>query len=193
MRRQLFPALRMLLMLTIVTGIVYPLVVLAIGQGVFSDRADGSLIRRDGHVIGSSLLGQNFAKPRYFHPRPSAAGTEGYDGAASGASNLGPSNPDLTKAVRERAAQYRKENDLAADVKVPVDAVTASGSGLDPDISVANARVQVARVAKARGLGDAVVRKLVDDHVTDRQLGVLGEETVNVLNLNLALDRRASP
>ena len=193
MRRQLFPALRMLLMLTIVTGIVYPLVVLAIGQGVFSDRADGSLIRRDGHVIGSSLLGQNFAKPRYFHPRPSAAGTEGYDGAASGASNLGPSNPDLTKAVRERAAQYRKENDLAADVKVPVDAVTASGSGLDPDISVANARVQVARVAKARGLGDAVVRKLVDDHVRDRQLGVLGEETVNVLNLNLALDRRASP
>ena len=193
MRRQLFPALRMLLMLTIVTGIVYPLVVLAIGQGVFSDRADGSLIRRDGHVIGSSLLGQNFAKPRYFHPRPSAAGTDGYDGAASSASNLGPSNPDLTKAVRERAAQYRKENDLAADVKVPVDAVTASGSGLDPDISVANARVQVARVAKARGLGDAVVRKLVDDHVRDRQLGVLGEETVNVLSLNLALDRRASP
>ena len=193
MRRQLFPALRMLLMLTIVTGIVYPLVVLAIGQGVFSDRADGSLIRRDGHVIGSSLLGQNFAKPRYFHPRPSAAGTDGYDGAASGASNLGPSNPALTKAVRERAAQYRKENGLAADVKVPVDAVTASGSGLDPDISVANARVQVARVAKARGLGDASVRKLVDDHVTDRQAGVLGEETVNVLNLNLALDRRASP
>ena len=193
MRRQLFPALRMLLMLTIVTGIVYPLVVLAIGQGVFSDRADGSLIRRDGHVIGSSLLGQNFAKPRYFHPRPSAAGTDGYDGAASGASNLGPSNPDLTKAVRERAAQYRQENGLAADVKVPVDAVTASGSGLDPDISVANARVQVARVAKARALGDAAVRKLVDDHVTDRQLGVLGEETVNVLNLNLALDRRASP
>ena len=193
MRRQLFPALRMLLMLTIVTGIVYPLVVLAIGQGVFSDRADGSLIRRDGHVIGSSLLGQNFAKPRYFHPRPSAAGADGYDGAASSASNLGPSNPDLTKAVRERAAQYRKENGLAADVKVPVDAVTASGSGLDPDISVANARVQVARVAKARGLGDAAVRKLVDDHVTDRQLGVLGEETVNVLDLNLALDRVASP
>ena len=193
MRRQLFPALRMLLMLTIVTGIVYPLVVLAIGQGVFSDRADGSLIRRDGHVIGSSLLGQNFAKPRYFHPRPSAAGTDGYDGAASGASNLGPSNPALTKAVRERAAQYRNENGLAADVRVPVDAVTASGSGLDPDISVANARVQVARVAKARGLGDASVRKLVDDHVTDRQAGVLGEETVNVLNLNLALDRRVSP
>ncbi len=193
MRRQLFPALRMLLMLTIVTGIVYPLVVLAIGQGVFSDRADGSLIRRDGHVIGSSLLGQNFAKPRYFHPRPSAAGADGYDGAASGASNLGPSNPALTKAVRERAAQYRNENGLAADVKVPVDAVTASGSGLDPDISVANARVQVARVAKARGLGDATVRKLVDDHVSDRQAGVLGEETVNVLNLNLALDRLASP
>ena len=193
MRRQLFPALRMLLMLTIVTGIVYPLVVLAIGQGVFSDRADGSLIRRDGHVVGSSLLGQNFAKPRYFHPRPSAAGADGYDGAASGASNLGPSNPALTTAVRERAAQYRVENGLAADVRVPVDAVTASGSGLDPDISVANARVQVARVAKARGLGDASVRKLVDDHVTDRQAGVLGEETVNVLNLNLALDRRVSP
>ena len=193
MRRQLFPALRMLLVLTVVTGLLYPLVVLAIGQGVFSDRADGSLIRRDGHVVGSSLLGQNFAKPRYFHPRPSAAGADGYDGTASGASNLGPSNPALTKAVRERAAQYRNENGLAADVRVPVDAVTASGSGLDPDISVANARVQVARVAKARGLGDASVRKLVDDHVTDRQAGVLGEETVNVLNLNLALDRRASP
>ena len=193
MRRQLFPALRMLLVLTVVTGLLYPLVVLAIGQGVFSDRADGSLIRRDGHVVGSSLLGQNFAKPRYFHPRPSAAGADGYDGAASGASNLGPSNPALTKAVRERAAQYRNENGLAADVRVPVDAVTASGSGLDPDISVANARVQVARVAKARGLGDASVRKLVDDHVTDRQAGVLGEETVNVLNLNLALDRRVSP
>ena len=193
MRRQLFPALRMLLVLTVVTGLLYPLVVLAIGQGVFSDRADGSLIRRDGHVVGSSLLGQNFAKPRYFHPRPSAAGADGYDGAASGASNLGPSNPGLTKAVRERAAQYRNENGLAADVRVPVDAVTASGSGLDPDISVANARVQVTRVAKARGLGDASVRKLVDDHVTDRQAGVLGEETVNVLNLNLALDRRVSP
>ena len=193
MRRQLFPALRVLLVLTVVTGLLYPLVVLAIGQGVFSDRADGSLIRRDSHVVGSSLLGQNFAKPRYFHPRPSAAGADGYDGAASGASNLGPSNPALTKAVRERAAQYRNENGLAADVRVPVDAVTASGSGLDPDISVANARVQVARVAKARGLGDASVRKLVDDHVTDRQAGVLGEETVNVLNLNLALDRRVSP
>ena len=183
----------MLLVLTVVTGLLYPLVVLAIGQGVFSDRADGSLIRRDSHVVGSSLLGQNFAKPRYFHPRPSAAGADGYDGAASGASNLGPSNPALTKAVRERAAQYRNENGLAADVRVPVDAVTASGSGLDPDISVANARVQVTRVAKARGLGDASVRKLVDDHVTDRQAGVLGEETVNVLNLNLALDRRVSP
>ena len=193
MRRQLFPALRILLMLTIVTGILYPLAVLAIGQGVFAGRADGSLVRRNGHVVGSSLLGQNFVKPRYFHPRPSAAGTDGYDGAASSASNLGPSNPDLAKAVQDRVAQYKKENGLAADAKVPVDAVTASGSGLDPDISVANARVQVARVAKARGLGADIVRTLVDGHVNDRQLGVLGEETVNVLNLNLALDRVTSP
>jgi len=193
MRRELFPALRILLMLTVVTGILYPLAILAIGQGVFSDRADGSLVRRDGHVIGSSLLGQNFAEPGYFHPRPSAAGTDGYDGAASSASNLGPSNPDLAKAVRDRVAQYQKENGLAANVKVPVDAVTASGSGLDPDISVANARVQVARVAKARGLDAAKVRTLVDDHVDDRQLGVLGEESVNVLDLNLALDRLPSP
>ena len=193
MRRQLFPALRILLMLTVVTGVLYPLAILAIGQGVFSDRADGSLVRRDGHVVGSSLLGQNFAKPRYFHPRPSAAGTDGYDGAASSASNLGPSNPDLATAVKDRVAQYKKENALAANAKVPVDAVTASGSGLDPDISVANARVQAARVAKARGLDAAAVRTLVDDHVNDRQLGVLGEESVNVLDLNLALDRLASP
>ncbi len=193
MRRQLFPALRMLLMLTVVTGILYPLAVLVIGQGAFSDRADGSLVRRDGHVVGSSLLGQGFAKPRYFHPRPSAAGTDGYDGAASSASNLGPSNPDLTKAVRDRVAEYQKENGLDKGDKVPVDAVTASGSGLDPDISVANARVQVARVAKARGLPAAIVRTLVDDHVNGRPLGVLGEESVNVLDLNLALDRLASP
>ncbi|MEO6468471.1 MAG: K(+)-transporting ATPase subunit C [Acidimicrobiia bacterium] len=192
MRRQLFPALRILLMLTVVTGILYPLAVLAIGQGVFADRADGSLVRRDGQVVGSSLLGQSFAKPRYFHPRPSAAG-DGYDGAASSASNLGPSNPDLAAAVKDRVAQYKKENGLAADAKVPVDAVTASGSGLDPDISVANARVQAARVATARGLDADAVRTLVDDHVNDRQLGVLGEESVNVLNLNLALDLLPSP
>ncbi len=189
MRRQLLPAIRILAVLTVVTGLLYPLAVFAIGHVAFSDRADGSLVRRDGRVVGSSLLAQAFTTARYFHPRPSAAGTGGYDGTASGASNLGPSNPALTTAVRARAARYRTENGLARTTMVPVDAVTASGSGLDPDISVANARLQVARVARARGLPEQRVRLLLDAHTNGRPLGFLGEATVNVLDLNLALDR----
>lgn len=186
MRRQLLPALGVLAIITVLTGLVYPLMVLGAGQAVFSDRADGSLLHRNGHVIGSSLLAQEFTRPRYFHPRPSAGN---YDGAASGASNLGPSNPDLVKAVRERVAAYRVENHLSRTAAVPVDAVTTSASGLDPDISVANAWVQAARVARARGLDMTTIDQLIAAHTRGRQLGFLGESTVNVLDLNLALDR----
>jgi len=188
MRRQLLPALLVFLAMTVVLGLVYPLVVLGIGQGLFHDQANGSLVKRDGKVVGSSLLAQSFTKPRYFHPRPSAAGANGYDASASSASNLGPTNPVLTKAVRDRVAAYRKENRLASGVKVPVDAVTTSGSGLDPDISVANARLQARRVAEARGVSVKTVLGLVGSHTNDKQLGFLGERTVNVLDLNLALD-----
>lgn len=188
MRRQLLPALGVLAMLTLVTGLVYPLAVLGIGQTAFADRSNGSLVRRDGRVVGSSLLAQGFSTPRYFHPRPSAAG-EGYDAAASGASNLGPSNPVLTQTVRRRAARYRTENRLDRRALVPVDAVTASGSGLDPDISVANATIQARRVARVRHLAVRRVDRVLAAHTNGRQLGFLGEATVNVLNLNLALDR----
>jgi len=185
--RQLRPALLAIIAFTVICGVVFPMVVTAIGQTAFNDKADGSLIERDGVVVGSKLIGQPFSAPEYFHPRPSAAGS-GYDGAASSGSNLGPSNPDLLDAVSERVAAYRQENGLAADALVPVDAITASGSGLDPHISIANARLQVARVAEARGLDRATVIALVDTYTDDRQLGVLGEPGVNVVELNLALD-----
>jgi potassium-transporting ATPase KdpC subunit len=138
-------------------------------------------------VVGSKLLGQQFTAEQYFHPRPSAAGA-GYDGLASAASNLGPTNPDYLTTVQERIDAYRAENRLAADQMIPVDAVTASGSGLDPQISVANARIQAVRVAQARNLPVADVQRLVDEHTSDRQWGLLGETGVNVLELNLALD-----
>jgi K+-transporting ATPase ATPase C chain len=188
MRRQLLPALRIVLVFTVLLGLAYPLVVTGIAQGLWSGKADGSLVHRNGKVVGSSLLGQSFREAKYFHPRPSAAGT-GYDGTASGASNLGPTNPTLLRDVKARAAAYRKENKLPTGAQVPIDAVTSSGSGLDPDISVANARLQIPRVADARGLSVAQVTKLVDGHVSGRALGFLGEKTVNVLDLNLALDR----
>ncbi|HEY7438363.1 MAG TPA: K(+)-transporting ATPase subunit C [Acidimicrobiia bacterium] len=189
MRRQLLPALGIFLAITVVCGLVYPLVVLGVAQGVFRGKADGSLVNRDGKVIGSSLLAQGFTEAKYFHPRPSAAGADGYDGAASGSSNLGPSNPELVKTVAQRAVAYRKENGLRAGAKVPTDAVTASGSGLDPDVTVANADLQARRVARARNLEASVVLDLIARHTNGRQLGFLGERTVNVLDLNLALDR----
>ena len=174
-------------MFTLICGVAYPLLSTAIGQVAFGNKADGSLIERDGVVVGSKLIGQTFTAEQYFHPRPSAAGA-GYDGSASSGSNLGPTNPDLLTAVSERVVAYRQENGLAPDALVPVDAVTASGSGLDPHISVANARLQIARVANARGLDVAVVAELVDKNTDGRQLWVLGEPGVNVLELNLALD-----
>lgn len=188
MRRQLFPALMMMVVFTVITGLIYPLVVTGIAQGLFNDKADGSLVENAaGEVVGSSLIGQSFSEPEYFHPRPSAAG-DGYDGSASSGSNLGPTNDDLLASVEERADAYREENDLDADTEVPVDAVTASASGLDPNISVANARFQAPRVADERGLDLDAVMDLVDDHTSSRSLGFLGEKGVNVLELNLALD-----
>jgi K+-transporting ATPase ATPase C chain len=190
MRRQLVPALLMTVVLTVLTGVVYPLAVLALGQLGFKHQANGSLVSQQGHVVGSALIGQGFAATKYFQPRPSAAGKDGYDGLASAASNLGPTNPALVTAVRDRVAAYRALNGLGPDDAVPVDAVTASASGLDPGISVANADIQARRVAQVRGLPLADVLAAVERHTQDRQLGVLGEKVVNVLELNLDLDGR---
>jgi K+-transporting ATPase ATPase C chain len=185
--RQLGPAILALLVFTLICGLAYPMLATAIGQIAFGDKADGSLIERDGEVVGSELIGQAFADPAYFHSRPSAAG-DGYDGSASSGSNLGPTNADLLSAVEERAVAYRELNGLTAEAAVPVDAVTASGSGLDPHISVANARIQAGRVAEQRGLDLEAVLALVDDFTDGRDLGILGEPGVNVVRLNLALD-----
>lgn len=210
MRRQLLPALLMMVVFTVLCGLVYPLAVTGIAQGVFSAKANGSRVEAGGRVVGSSLLGQTFTAAKDFHGRPSAAGAAaagttatGADGKpvandledltqdVSGGSNLGPTNPDLLELVRRRVTRYRRENGLARDAAVPVDAVTASASGLDPDISVANARIQARRVARARGVPLARVLRLVDEHTTQPTLGFLGERRVNVLELNLALRRTA--
>ncbi len=191
MRRQLVPALVAFLVFTALTGLAYPLAVTGVAQVAFPNRADGSLVERDGEVVGSRLIGQVFAGEHYFHPRPSAAG-EGYDAMSSSASNLGPTNEALLAAVEERAAAYRSENGLGSADEVPIDALTASGSGLDPHISPANARLQAVRVAEERGLALDDVLALVDEHIDDRSLGFLGEPGVNVLELNLALDAESS-
>jgi potassium-transporting ATPase KdpC subunit len=253
LRRQFVTGVLMTVVLTVLLGLVYPLVVTGISQLTMSKRANGSLVKENGKVVGSSLIGQSFADKdgnplvQYFQPRPSATGTSEYNAMASGGSNYGPSNPNLignvpgvnmtganvyatpsdpycvpvqatdkdgndvtdsagnavyeknkdgtyvcnSGTVPERTLAYRALNGLAADVKVPVDAVTASASGLDPQITVANARLQAARVAQARKIDVAEVTKLIAAHTQGRQLGVLGEQTVNVLELNLALDRLA--
>jgi K+-transporting ATPase ATPase C chain len=189
MRRQLIPAVLLLLVFTVITGLVYPLAVTGIGQGILNDKADGSLVTDgDGNVVGSRLIGQSFTEPQYFHPRPSATG-DGYDDAASSGSNLGPTNEDFLATAEERADAYRRENGLDAGTGVPVDAITASASGLDPHISVANAHLQAPRVADERGMDVDDVLALVDDYTDGRDLGFLGEKRVNVLELNLALDQ----
>jgi potassium-transporting ATPase KdpC subunit len=204
MRRQLVPALVSILLFTALLGIAYPLVVTGVAQVAFKHKADGSFVTVNGKRVGSSLIGQAFVDSKgrpirkYFQSRPSAAlgaegkTTAGYDPTLSSGSNLGPTNPTLIKEVAQRAEDYRRLNGLAPSVKVPVDAVTASGSGLDPDISIANARLQAARVAKARGLSKQKVLDLVDQHTDGRPLGFIGEKTVNVLDLNLALDQLKS-
>jgi len=186
MRRQLVTGLLMTVVLTVLLGVLYPLAVTGVSALAFPAQADGSLVHHDGRVVGSSLLGQGFTGARWFHPRPSAGG---YDGLASGGSNLGPSNPELRRAVADRVSAYRRENHLPAGTAVPVDAVTASASGLDPHISVADARLQAPRVAAARHRPLTEVLRLIAEHTERRPLGVLGEDAVNVLELNLALDR----
>jgi len=181
------PALVLLVILSAVTGIVYPLVVTGIAQVVFPYQANGSLIVKDGKAVGSALIGQPFDDPKYFWGRPSATAPFGYNAAASSGSNLSPTNPDLVKAVQGRVDALRAA-DPGNTAPVPVDLVTSSGSGLDPHISPAAALYQVARVAKARGLAPEVVSRLIEQHTQGRFLGLLGEPGVNVLTLNLALD-----
>lgn len=188
MLQQFAPAFRMTIFLTILTGLIYPGVVTGLCQLFFHRQANGSLVARNGHTVGSSLIGQNFGRPDYFHPRPSAAGISGYDATASGGSNLGPTSRKLCDRVNAAAAQFRKENP-AYSGSIPADALTASGSGLDPDISIGNALAQASRVAKARGMDEASVRRLIHSVAKGRDLGFLGEPRVNVLILNLALDR----
>jgi potassium-transporting ATPase KdpC subunit len=176
------------LALTVILCGLYPLVVWGIAQVAFPRQANGSLVEVKGNIIGSSLLAQNFSGPQYFHPRPSAAGDIGYDGASSGGSNLGPLSRKLSDQVKERAEKYRTENNLPAATLVPADAVTASGSGLDPHISLRNAEMQAPRVAQARKLNGDKVKKLIQDATEGPDLGFLGESGVNVLRLNVALD-----
>jgi K+-transporting ATPase ATPase C chain len=174
--------------LTLLTGVAFPLVLAVLARPLFIHQARGSLVEHNGALVGSELIGQTFSAPGYFHGRPSAAG-DGYDATASGGSNLGPTNPKLRDSVRELADAYRRANGLPPDTAVPIDAVTRSGSGLDPHISPANAALQVPRVARERHLTEEQVRRLVDEHTQHRQLDFLGEPRVNVLTLNLALDR----
>jgi K+-transporting ATPase ATPase C chain len=168
----------------------YPLVVWAIAQGLFPYEAGGSLVQRSGETVASELIAQRFSSSKYFYPRPSAAGEAGYDAAGSSGSNLGPISKKLLDAVQQRVAVYRAANGLPPETQVPADAVTASGSGLDPDISVANALLQAPRVARERGRGEEEIKKLVREHTAGRGFGILGEPRVNVVKLNLALDRK---
>jgi potassium-transporting ATPase KdpC subunit len=184
---QLMPAIRMTLVLTLLTGFLYPALVTAVAKALFPRQAAGSLVVRDGRVVGSALLGQKFTRPEYFHPRPSAAG-DGYDPANSGGSNLGPTSRKLAGRVRADVEAFRKENGGYAG-PLPADLVTSSASGLDPHISPASAYLQIARVAAARGVPEGNVRALVEERTEGRLAGFLGEPRVNVLLLNLALDR----
>ena len=193
LKEQIRPAILSVLVLTVFSGVVFPLLLFAIARPLFPRQTAGSLIRRSGAVVGTDLIGQEFERPEYFESRPSAAGS-GYDGTASGGTNLGPNNPKLVNGsadfagIRQLARAYRERNGLTSDAPIPIDAVTRSASGLDPHISLVNALLQVPRVARARGLSEASIRRLVMDHLEGRQFGFLGSPRVSVLALNLALD-----
>jgi len=180
-------AIKLALVTLVILGVVYPLVMTGLAQALFPKQANGSLIKEGDRVVGSALIGQQFTRPEYFHPRPSAAG-KGYDATASGGSNLGPTSRKLVDGVRANAREAASENPRLRHSGIPVDMVTASASGLDPDISPANALAQVPRVARARGKSEAELMRVVKAHVTPRQFGLLGEPRVNVLRLNLAID-----
>ena len=189
MLKQFIPGMRIMLALTVLTGLLYPGVVTGLCQLLFRHQANGSLIMKDGHVVGSSLIGQNFTKPEYFHPRPSAAGDNGYDASSSSGSNLGTTSKKLIDRVKADVDKVRQENpDYQGPI--PADMVTASASGLDPHISPASAQVQAARVAKARGIPVDQVNQLIAQHTEAPALGLIGDSRVNVLELNLALDQR---
>ncbi len=183
---QLRPAVLITIVMTVLTGLIYPLAITGIAQVIFPYQANGSLAVRNGTAVGSELIGQAFTKPEYFHPRPSAAGPKGYDATASGGSNLGPTNPDLAKRIEKDAAEYRAENGVTSGI--PADAVTTSGSGLDPDISPANALLQARRIARARQVAETEIMALVRKNTKGRELGFMGEPRVNVLQLNIDLD-----
>ncbi len=186
------PGLRLTLVLTVLTGLAYPGIVTPLCQVLFPRQANGSLVSLNGQVVGSSLIGQNFSRPGYFHPRPSAAGSDGYDASASSGSNLGPTSQKLVDRVKASADQFRKENPGYSE-PIPADILTASGSGLDPHITPAAALAQAARVASARGVSAEQVKALVEQATEGRDLGMLGEPRVNVLALNMAMDQKFPP
>jgi len=185
---RLWTAIRMTLVLTVLTGIIYPVVMTVVSETFLPFQARGSLIARNGHVVGSELIGQNFSAPGYFHGRPSAAGDKGYDATNSSGSNLGPTNKALIDTTRQHLKEILEQNPGTSAADVPISQITASGSGLDPEISPAGAVMQARRVAKARGMSDEQVLDLIRTHTRTRWAGVLGEAGVNVLELNLALD-----
>ena len=191
MRNQIAPAFRLMLVLTVLTGLIYPGVVTGFCQVLFRWQANGSMLQAAGKEVGSALIGQNFAKPEYFHPRPSAAGNDGYDATASTGSNYGPTNQKLIDRVKSSVEQFHKENpDYSGPI--PADLLTASASGLDPEISPASAQAQAPRVAKARGIGLEQIQALINQNTKSADLGFLGEPRVNVLELNLKLDEAFS-
>ncbi|HEX9863987.1 MAG TPA: potassium-transporting ATPase subunit KdpC [Acidimicrobiia bacterium] len=189
MRRQLWPAVKMMVVMTVLTGVIYPLAMTGISQGVFPGQSNGSPVEHQGEVVGSRLVGQTFSGDEFFHPRPSAVD---YDPTASSGSNLGPTNPELVSAIEARAVQYRLDNGLPPAASIPIDAVTASASGLDPHISLANATLQAPRVAAARGMDLESVLQLVEIATMDPAVGVFETASVNVLELNIALEEASS-